>query len=204
MYMNDGPGKGPRMLKKLTPLYSKDSVPRDYEIIYQSEAGEKQSRLFLVIAVVILSYASFFIYLLLYFTDEWNFFQKSNIPFLDLEIPTLTLQIMTTLTFCILIIAYKISAFARLLVKRIYESPCKSKYIGILKKNAFRTERVEFDMSDVKNSNLSMQSLIKKGNINIKGRSCLVFASDFTVPKYFNQFVGEGPTIQGKSSDSQS
>lgn len=199
--MNDGLGKGPRISKKLTPLYKKDSVPRDYEIIYQSEVGEKQSKLFLMIATGILSYGSFFAFILLYYNGEWNFFKKSHILYLDLEIPTLTLQIMTTLTFCILIVAYKISRYTRLLVKRIYESPCKSKYIGILKKNTFTTERVEFDMSDVRKSN---QSLIKKGNVNIKGRSCLVFAPDFIVPKYFSQFMGEDPMRQEKNSDSES
>lgn len=189
--------------KRFVPKYVKDDVPRDYEIIYTSELGEKHLRFLFGMGIVLISYMSFFLYMFLVYMGEWKFDEKTIIPYINIEVPSLALQLTCILTVCLLVVLYFPFVFAKLPVKRIYESPCKKKYIGILKKGAFRTEKVHFEMSDVESRKIAGSDVIKKGNAIIKGRQCIVFATDFKEPHYFNQFITFTPESMKKKLKSE-
>ncbi|XP_045191968.2 uncharacterized protein LOC123548609 [Mercenaria mercenaria] len=184
--------------RTFTPKYDKDNVSRDYELIYQANLGKRHSRTFIFLGAVVLGYIGMFGYFYLLFTGQWKFDKKTTIPVVNITIPSLTLQLSCFILTFVIIWLGVCNSFLRLPVQRIYESPCKKNYIGILKKNVFITERVEFDLSEVIGIRPTKGKILKNGNTNIKGRRCLIYAVDFRLPEDFNKFLGYDPVVPGQ------
>lgn len=170
-----------------TPQHYKDKVPKDYEMIHQGILGKRQSYMFGIVGSVVLGYLALFCYIALRFSTNR---EQVVIPVIDREIPSLVLIfsiMMIAFTLVWTVVGYN---FVKLPVQRIYESPGKDHFIGVLKKGVIGTERVEFVLSDVGVPPHRRGRILKRGNVIIKGRNCLVYACDFKSPSYFNTIVG--------------
>lgn len=177
-------------LSSFIPKYDEDKVPRDFELIYEATLANTHVIAFFCLGAFILLYGSFMAYLCLLFTDNWTFEEQTVITGTDMTVSTLGLKFSgTVLCFVIFWLFYGIR-YARLPVQRIYQSPNHIDFIGILKSGVFKTERVEFNLSEV----IGLSPGAKRGktssNAIVKGRECLIYASDFKIPEQFNHILG--------------
>lgn len=172
-----------------TPQHYKDKVPKNYEMIHEGILGKRQSYMFGILGSVVIGYLALFCYIALRFSTNP---EQVVVPVIDREVPSLVLIFSIMMIVFALVWTVVGYNFIKLPVQRIYESPGKDQYIGFLKKGVFGTERVDFALSDIDVPPHRRGRILKRGNVIIKGRNCLVYACDFKSPSYFNAIVGYG------------
>lgn len=179
--------------RKFTPKYHADQVPKDYEMIYQSNIGKKHVKILFFIGFVAVGYVGLIAYFIFLFNGDWEGSDRITLPVLELEVSSLKFMFLSAyIVFSVLWTGITLK-FAKLPVQRIYECPDKMKYVGILKKSGFGTERVEFTLKDVAALPVKSGQILRHGNATIQGRPCLLYATDFKTPSYFNKFLGYDP-----------
>lgn len=187
--------------QRFSPKYHEDKVPKEYEMIYQSSVGKRHIKVLYMIGFVFAGYIGLFAYFVFLFRGDWDSSEKFTVPGLNIRVSSLKFTLACALTLFVTVWCLVAAKFSKLPVQRIYESPDKMKYIGILKKTIFSTERVEFTVENVTALPLKAGQILRQGNATICGRHCLIYATDFKSSSYFNKFLGYDPPVNDKSKE---